>query len=189
MSLATNTLCAALAALGCIPVPAWGQGARYDHRHGPAVLPMSSPFALSEAVHLPEWPQIRRVTEHIQTDLGSLALLREMPQIAARYGTESAFVELARKWRDRIPALPERPGTADDNGSSWLVLQNGDARTISVTFYDETPENSITILAITWVGREITNLTFTGGFDHVLGQYHRHYDHGNRPEDGRADHP
>jgi hypothetical protein len=146
---------------------------------------MSAPFTLAEAVRLPEWVQIRRLTERIQTDSGTLELLREMPQFEARYGHESFFVELTRKWRNRIPILPMRPGPSDEAGSSWVLLQNGEARTISITFYDEAPEDSITILSVTWVGKEITNLTFTGGFDHTFGRRHGHRDHAYRP----ADHP
>jgi hypothetical protein len=102
-------------------------------------------------------------------------LLRDMPLIKGKYGDDSYFLELGRKWRCRVPVLQAKPNADDD--SSWVVIENGQARTISITFYDETPENSITILAITWVDKEVTNISFTGGFDNVIGKRHRRHDH------------
>jgi len=156
-----------------------------DHRHTPAVIPMSSPFPLVDAVNLPEWAQIRRLTERIQTDAGSLEFLREMPLVAAKYADESFFLDLVKKWRARIPALPQKPSAEDAADSSWVVLQNGRSRTISITFYDEAPENSITILAITWTGQQVTNLSFTGGFENVLGRHRRRHQDSGRPGDSR----
>lgn len=181
MDISRSTLCTILVAFSCSQFPARGRDGHRGPHQSPAVLPMSAPFKLATAVRLSEWPQIRRLTERIQTDAGALVLLCEMPQIEARYGNESFFLELARKWRHRIPILPEHPGPADDDGSSWIVLQNGAARTISITFYDEAPEDSITILAITWVGKEITNLSVTSGFDHVFGRRHGHREHTGLP--------
>ena len=48
---------------------AWPGGAPVDHRRPRTQLafPLSSPFPLAEAVNLPEWPWILRMTELIQT--------------------------------------------------------------------------------------------------------------------------
>lgn len=182
MSLPARTMSTLLLVLiGC---PSFLNG-QNDHRHTPAVIPMSSPFTLVDAVNLPEWAQIRRLTERIQTDAGSLELLREMPLVAAKYADESFFLDLVKKWRVRVPALPQKPSAEDAADSSWVVLQNGQSRTISITFYDEAPENSITILAITWTDQQVTNLSFTGGFDDVLGKHRRHHHDSGRPEDFR----
>jgi hypothetical protein len=179
MSLPARTMPTLLLLLLGFPGLLRGQN---DHRHTPAVLPMSSPFTLVDAVNLPEWAQIRRLTERIQTDAGSLELLREMPLVAARYTDESFFLDLVKKWRARVPALPQKPSVEDAADSSWVVLQNGQSRTVSITFYDEAPENSITILAITWTGQQVTNLSFTGGFDKVFSKHRRHHQNSGRPE-------
>src|SRR5258706_606495 len=42
-------------------------------------VPISEPFSLAEAIHLPEWGEIQRMTELLQTDAGARALLRVMP--------------------------------------------------------------------------------------------------------------
>jgi hypothetical protein len=179
MRLPARTLTQLLLVLMGCPGLLWGQN---NHRHTPAVLPMSAPFTLAEAVNLPEWAQIQRLTEGIQTDNGALELLRELPLVAARYADESYFLDLVRKWRARIPILPGQPTAEDAADSSWIVLQNGGSRTVSITFYDEAPENSITILAITWTDGQVANLTFTGGFDNVLGRHRRHHPEAGRPE-------
>jgi hypothetical protein len=182
MSFLSRSMSTVLLVMAGFPGILQGQNA---HRHTPAVIPMSSPFTLVDAVNLPEWTQIRRLTEQIQTDAGSLELLREMPLVAAKYADESFFLDLVKKWRARVPALPKKPSVGDAADSSWVVLQNGQSRTISITFYDDAPENSITILAITWTDQQITNLSFTGGFDNVLGKHRRHHHDSGRPEDFR----
>jgi len=104
-----------------------------------------------------------------------MELLLESPLVREKYGDDSYFLDLVRKWRGRIPVLQVKPDADDD--SSWVVIQNGQARTISITFYDESPDDSITILGITWVGKQVTNIAFTGGFDNVMGKRRRHRGH------------
>ena len=174
MSLLTKTRSTVLLGLASCHLVSAGEHSSYPRHRVPLAIPMSSSFSVTDAIGLPEWEQIRRMTELIQTDRGSLGLLHGMPQIEAKYGNESYFLDLTRRWRDRIPVLPERPEFLDEARSSWVVLENGQARTISITFRDEAPENSITIMRITWVGRNITNLTFAGGFDNLPPQRHQH---------------
>ena len=138
------------------------------HRSAPLVLDMSEPFGLNAAPELPEWSQIRHIVEGLQTEPGSLALLQELPLLEARYGTEASFQDLVAKWRSRIPNLTEQPAMEDLDASTWLVIQNGPSRTISITFHEASPLGRITILAITWVDHEVTDLSFTGGFESVL---------------------
>lgn len=173
--------------MACFQILLAGENTRYSGHRVPLALPMSSPFSMTDAATLPEWSQIRRMTELIRTDNGSLALLQEMPQVEEKYGNESYFLDLIKKWRDKVPILPEKPASVDESGSSWVVLENGPSRTISITFHHEVPENSITIMSITWVDQKVTNLSFAGGFDNVLHRGNNHRRGGFSHPDGHGD--
>lgn len=177
MTLLTKLQCSVFWGLACVSILAGSEGSYsfHDHRHRIQLgIPISAPFTVADAVRLPEWNQIRRMTELIKTDRGALDLLREMPLVEANYADESYFLDFIQKWRERIPVLSERPNLEDENGSSWIVLENEEARTIAITFHHDVPENSLTIMKITWVDEQITNLSFTRGFGDVLP-------HRNRP--------
>ena len=177
MSLPSQAWSAILLGLVTFPILSAGGDGR-DRRHRvPLAVPVSTPFTVTEAMRLPEWGQLRRMTQLLRTDRGTLELLHGMPKVEARYADESHFLELVRKWRDRVPVLPEQPRAADEEGSSWVVLDNGQARTISITFRDPAPENSLTVLRITWVGQEVTNLSFASSFERVLPPRNRHWEH------------
>ena len=168
MSFSSKALFLMGAGLACVPVLMADQPFLRQRPRVQLNVPMTDPFSLEEAVDLPEWGQILRMTTLLQTDAGTLTLLHEMPQVEARYADESYFLDFIRKWRERIPALPERPFSKDESASSWVVLDNGTSRTIAITFPQEFPEDSFIILKITWVDQEITNLSFMSGFNNVL---------------------
>jgi hypothetical protein len=174
MSFLTKAQSTVYLGLVCFQILSAGENTSYHRHRVPLSIPVSDPFVVTDAVRLPEWSQIRRMTELIKTDRGSLDLLHEMPQVEAKYGNASYFLDLIQKWRDRIPILPKTPDSDDENDSSWVVLENGQSRTISITFRHEIPENSVSIMRVTWVDKQITNLTFSGGFDNVLPQRNRH---------------
>jgi len=172
-----------LALLGGSVLPAAPQS-RGWHRSNPPVLDQSEPFGLDAAVDLPEWTQIRWIIEGLHTEHGSLALLHELPLVEARFGTEASFLDLVAKWRSRIPRLPAAPTPESEETSTWPVVQNGPSRTISITSHEALPVGRITILAITWVDHQVTGISFTSGFEDVLGPGRR-----QRPWQPNAVHP
>ena len=168
MRFVPNTLLLVLTSAAVLQ--AWPGGAPIDHRWPRTQLafPLSSPFPLAEAVNLPEWPWILRMTELIQTDDGSQELLRLMPLVAARYADPSYFLDYVQKWRDRIPVLPAGPEGPETIPSSWILLENGQARSITITFYPPASGNRITLLKISFVDKQVTQLEFLSGFTNVL---------------------
>ena len=149
-----------------------------DYYHHPShrvqlAFPMSDPFRLGEAVNLPEWDQIQRITELIHTPEGSLALLHSMPLVETRYSDPSYFLDLTGKWQERIPVLSNRAGAVDADNSSWVLLEDGRTRTIAITFHNKGSENSLTIMTIAWDGPLISRLDFASGFAHTLPPRHR----------------
>ena len=168
MRLVPNTLLLVL--ISAAGLQAWPGGAPVDHRRPRTQLafPLSSPFPLAEAVNLPEWPWILRMTELIQTDDGSQDLLRLMPLVAARYADASYFLDYVQKWRDRIPVLPAVPDGPEAIPSSWTLLEDGQARSITITFYPPASANRITLLNISFIDKQVTQLEFLSGFTNVL---------------------
>jgi hypothetical protein len=55
------------------------------------------------------------------------------------------------------------------------VIENGEARSIAITFPQADPENSFSIMKITWVDHQITNLSFVGGIGNTLPARPRHW--------------
>jgi hypothetical protein len=160
---------------------------RFPRHRTQLVIPMSGPFTTMEATNLPEWNQIRRMTELIKTDTGSLDLFHTTALIEAKYANESYFLDFVKKWRDRIPTLPVHFDPTADDGSSWVVLDDGYVRTISITFPRKTPRNGITIMKVTWEGSNVSDLNFQSGFVNTvpLRHYHRkliHRRQGYRPK-------
>jgi len=161
------------------------------HRHGPRTqlaLPLSGPYALAEAVRLPEWDRIRHLTEWLRTDAGSRRLLEQWPQVRAGYADDSFFLAFVAKWRDRIPVLSQGSDAPEVRNSSWVVLENGPERTITITFPRPGPEHALTLMTITWEDRQITRLNFMSGFGQVLPRHPQVQTpprgHGRRPRPG-----
>ena len=159
-------------------------GAPGDHRRPRTQLafPVSSPFPLAEAVNLPEWPWIRRMTGLLQTEGGALELFRQMPMVAARYADAAYFLDYVKKWRDRVPVLPAGPEGPEAVPSSWVLLENGLTRSITITFFPPASANRITLLKIAFIDQQVTQLEFLSGFTDVLPRGRRfQHPHPGRP--------
>ena len=152
---------------------AGGNSPRPHHRTQ-LEIPMSGHFTTAEATLLPEWNQIRRMTELIGTDAGALDLFQETKRLQAKYADESYFLDFVKKWRDRIPALPERVDPSSEDGTSWVVLDDGDVRSISITFPRKTPRNGITIMKVTWLGPDVSGLDFLSGVVNTVPLRNQH---------------
>jgi hypothetical protein len=105
----------ALFGLTCFQLLFGGEPERVYRYRTPIATPMSAPFTLQDAVNLPEWNQIRRITELMKTESGSLELFHELPMVANKYTDESYFDAYVSKWRDRIPVLSDKYDSFDEN--------------------------------------------------------------------------
>lgn len=108
MSLLAKGKFAGLLGLTCFQLLFGGAHER-AFRHGtPLAIPMSTPFTLVDAVNLPEWDQICRITELMKTDSGSLELFQELPLVASKFADESYFNAYISKWGN--PNIPVTRG-------------------------------------------------------------------------------
>ena len=172
----------AFAGLNFSPMLLGGGTSAYPGHRTQLEIPMSGPFTTQEATLLPEWDQVRRMTELIKTDSGSLELFHETPLFEAKYADESYFLDLIRKWRDRIPTLPEAIDPAIHDGAAWVVLDDGASRTLSITFPSKTPANGITIMKVSWRGQDVSDLNFMSGFVNTVPTRRQHRMPSHRPD-------
>lgn len=109
------------------------------------------------------WAQMRHITQLLQTDEGVAALLREAPEVDQNYSNRSLFVDYVRKWRARIPVLPERMEQENRNQFSWDISDQGDQQRIYLTIYHQKPQDTFTIMRTSWREGGVVDLYFIWG--------------------------
>jgi len=112
----------------------------------------------------PYWNQVRRVTELLATEEGTLTLFRENASLANRFASSVFFNDLIKKWRPRIIHLPEWGAPTSTELFKWELRDDVDSQTVYLTIYHKNPPDTFTILRTTWQGNQMTDIAFMRGF-------------------------